>query len=644
MQLTALVRQLRSTGLARWAKWTSVPLVSGLLLAAGIQVVFAQTGLTATAVGPTQVNLSWPAFGNSPGAVDLRRCEGAGCSLGNNAIIVEGPVTNGAAPGLPNPGSYVDTGLKPGTTYSYQVTANGAGFLQATVTTPGGLFATAVSGTQINLIWSKVGTDATVTLRRCAGAGCSTGPGTEIAVDLANPGSYQDTGLTPGTSYSYQVTTCCSGFYNATAKTPDTIAPTITSSQNPAANAAGWNNSDVTVSFTCTDNGVIASCTGPIPVSAEGSSTVSGTACDAAGNCASTSRTVKIDKTKPTITSSQNVPANGDGWNKTDVTVSFTCADSGGSGIASCTDASMVSAEGSTTVNGTACDAAGNCVSTSRTIKIDKTAPTISSGQDPVANAAGWNNSDVTVSFTCADNVGGSGIASCTDPTPVGAEGSTTVNGTACDVAGNCTSGNRTVKIDKTAPTITITGVQDGADYTLGAVVPTAGCSATDAVSGLPSGPSCTITQMASPSTATGAGTYTWLATSTDLAGNTAEKTVSYRVVYVFGGFRQPVVAPVQTFKLGSTIPVKIQLFDAAGASVATAVVHFDAVKDTDNVPDVDPTEGADVVPDGNDTFRYADSQYIFNWGTKGAPSVGGYAIFATPDDGTRHGIFIHLK
>ena len=55
----------------------------------------------------------------------------------------------------------------------------------------------------------------------------------------------------------------------------DSIPPTITGSTAPPPNASGWNNSNVTVSFSCADaDSGIASCTPPIVVSQDGASQV----------------------------------------------------------------------------------------------------------------------------------------------------------------------------------------------------------------------------------------------------------------------------------------------------------------------------------------------------------------------------------
>ena len=84
----------------------------------------------------------------------------------------------------------------------------------------------------------------------------------------------------------------------------DTIPPAISASVSPQPNEAGWHNTDVTVTFTCGDEGSgIAECTSPVIVSAEGpDQVISGSATDKAGNSASASVTIHLDKTPPTVT------------------------------------------------------------------------------------------------------------------------------------------------------------------------------------------------------------------------------------------------------------------------------------------------------------------------------------------------------
>ena len=176
-------------------------------------------------------------------------------------------------------------------------------------------------------------------------------------------------------------------------------------------------------------------------------------------------------------------PANGAGWNNTDVRVSFTCTDAT-SGISRCPDPITLSTEGAgQAVSGTAVDVAGNQASVSVTVNIDKTRPAVSAVVSPPANAAGWNNTDVRVSFTCGDAT--SKVARCPDPVTVTSEGAgQVVNGTAVDVAGNQSTASVTLNIDKTSPVVdvAVSPPANGAGWNSTSVILTWNC--TDSVSG----------------------------------------------------------------------------------------------------------------------------------------------------------------
>jgi chitodextrinase len=170
----------------------------------------APTGLTANAVGSSQINLSWTAATDNVGVTGYRveRCQGAGCS-------------NFAQIATPTGTSFNDTGLSASTSYSYRVRAvDAAGNLgpysnTATVTTsgatdtqaptaPASLTATAASSSQINLSWPAATDNVGVTgyrIERCQGAGCSNFA--QIATPTGT--SFNDTGLSASTSYSYRV-------------------------------------------------------------------------------------------------------------------------------------------------------------------------------------------------------------------------------------------------------------------------------------------------------------------------------------------------------------------------------------------------------------------------------------------------------
>ena len=86
--------------------------------------------------------------------------------------------------------------------------------------------------------------------------------------------------------------------------------------------------------------------------------------------------TVRIDRVPPTISASRTPGANLAGWNKSAVTVEFTCADAL-SGIASCAASKLLDTQGAAqSASGDATDLAGNTASASATgINIDLTAP-----------------------------------------------------------------------------------------------------------------------------------------------------------------------------------------------------------------------------------------------------------------------------
>jgi hypothetical protein len=293
----------------------------------------------------------------------------------------------------------------------------------------------------------------------------------------------------------------------------------------------------------------------------------------------------------------------------------------------------------------------------------DITAPLVTFSRTPAANANGWNNAAVSVTFTCSDpnvpplvsglkSIGVTGAASAesaTSPLAVAIAGEGAgqqVTATCTDNAGNAASAAvADISIDSTAPVVTVTGVTQGATYVLGAV-PVAACSTADALSGVATPASLSLTG------GTGGGVGTFTAScggAQDRAGNPgATVAVTYSVQYAFTGFLAPLGSQAYAglFKLGRTIPVKWTLASAGGAPVSDlgAVRSLQIAANSVCAGDAD---GTPVDPGSSSAagLRYdtASSQFIFNWNTSGL-TAGCYTIVLTLDDGTSHATKLRLR
>jgi hypothetical protein len=485
--------------------------------------------------------------------------------------------------------------------------------------------------------------------------------------------------------------------------TNDPVSDPATASKSGGGgySSGDWSNESVTVSLSATDSGsgvkeivytinggsshTISGGSGSIPAfTTDGIYTIDYHAVDNVGHGESTHTfTVKIDKTKPVI-SATATKANAttyvaDTWTNQDVTVSFSCADTAGSvnsdirtdTVAGGGIQSAETATGSFTSTGDCIDNAGNNAdpSTFSPIKIDKTKPVITAtatkadSSTYVANT--WTNQTVTVSFACADNAGtaNSGVASSTltggSVSSDTATGSVTNGGACSDYAGNNANPKTfsPIKVDKTAPSLNISGAADGTNYNVCGAAPTRPTfSPNDALSDLDGSQGDSWT---TPSTPSGAGTYTYSAHAKDNAGNTTSETRTYKLLYgaAIGPFLQPINTDGSSrFKLGSTVPVKFQAL--CGTTPVANVVAQLNVKKADGTPNpgIDEAISTAASTTGN-LFRWTgapDNQYIFNLSTKSgytnpgastptAFATGTWTISAVLDDGTYRSVDIQL-
>jgi hypothetical protein len=276
----------------------------------------------------------------------------------------------------------------------------------------------------------------------------------------------------------------------------DTSPPSTSITISPAPNAAGLNNTDVTVNLSATDpDGVadvatiqysaagaqaiaptiVAGSSTSFTVTAAGVTTVTYFATDSAGNTeAAHTQVIRIDKTPPVTSIALSPAPNAAGWNKTDVTVNLSATDPDGVADVTTIQYSATGAqpiaptvvtnssvsftltvEGVTTVNYFAQDKAGNTeAARTQVIRIDKTPPTIS-----YTGNAGTYTVDQTVAITCtatdphnANGTAGSGLASttCTNvnaPAYTFPLGPNTLAASATDIAGNAGIGSTTFTV-----------------------------------------------------------------------------------------------------------------------------------------------------------------------------------------------------
>jgi len=439
----------------------------------------------------------------------------------------------------------------------------------------------------------------------------------------------------------------------------DKTKPTISAAATTSPNAKGWYKNNVTVDFTCADSesgsGVDpGDCPADQTLSNEGRAVASTakTVSDRAGNLSDPSNvvTVKIDKTRPTITAAATSSPNSNGWYKEDVTVHFTCTDALSYIVTgSCPGDETLSDEGSAVASNaqTVSDNADNVsyLSNVVTVKIDKTKPTISAAATSSPNGNGWYKNDVTVDFTCADSSPGSGVDSgdCPADQTLSAEGNAVASTAkqASDRAGNLSdlSNVVTVKIDKTRPGINWAGGINGGDsFYFGSVPAEPTCAATDGLSG-PDG--CAVTGYTAA-----VGSHTLTATGHDKAGNETKVERQYTVkAWSLNGFYQPVdMGGVwNTVKGGSTVPLKFEVF-AANELTDVGVVQGFALTKVSCLGSgaEDPVE---MVTTGGTSLRYdgVAGQFIQNWQT---PKTAGicYIVTMTTDDGSSLSANFKLK
>lgn len=247
-----------------------------------------------------------------------------------------------------------------------------------------------------------------------------------------------------------------------------------------------------------------------------------------------------------------------------------------------------------------------------------------------------WHPDNVAIACTASD--AGSGLA---DPAEARftlatsvASGSETADATTdtrnvCDTAGNCSTagpigGNR---VDRRAPSITISTPADGAVYQLGAGV-SAVYSCDDGGAGVAScaGP-------AGPLDTTTVGYHELTITTADAVGNRASFAVGYWVRYDWAGFFGPSLVHANA---GRAIPIEFALGGGFGSSVLTDGFprSVTIACDSQEIPTGgDPTRAVG----GGLRYEPGSGRYMYIWKTDPAWAGTCRAFIVRLDDGSTH-------
>jgi hypothetical protein len=346
--------------------------------------------------------------------------------------------------------------------------------------------------------------------------------------------------------------------------------------------------------------------------------------------------TMGCDTTPPTV--DLRSPVNGSHVKQgANLVVDFSCADTGGSGLASCVgsvaDGALLDTSqlGDVTVTVTARDHAGNQTVVQNTVTVvDGTKPTISI-TTPAAGDTYELGAEVLADYACADEANGSGLDECEGSVTNGAavdtgslgQKSFTVN--ASDNAGNTESKSVSYTVvDTRSPSVVVTTPAPGAVYELGAQV-AADYSCSDDGSGVAT---CVGSVADGAALDTGSlGEKTFTVDASDNAGNTESKSVSYTVVDT----RAPSVvvttpAPGAVYGVGEQVAADYSCSDD-GSGVASCVGSMadGALLDTGS-----PGEKTFTVNATDKAGNPASKTVSYSVADGAAPSI----AFTSPTDG----------
>jgi hypothetical protein len=280
----------------------------------------------------------------------------------------------------------------------------------------------------------------------------------------------------------------------------------------------------------------------------------------------------------------------------------------------------------------------------------DVTAPAITANS-PQDGATYGRGDQVAASYSCADEQGGSGLATCAGNVASGQNVDTSTLGQhtftvqAADNAGNTSSKQVSYTVvDRTPPQVTLNTPADGAAFKLNqSVLADFGCTDQQGGSGLAS---CLGTAASGSRIDTGTvGSKTFTVNAADNAGNKTSKTNGYSVIYDWTGFFSPINNPtvVNTLKAGQAVPVKFTLAGNKGLGVlADGYPKSQAITCATN-PATDAVEETLTSSQSGLSYDAAAGQYIYVWKTS-STWTGCRQLVVKLADGTVHRANFQMK
>jgi hypothetical protein len=276
---------------------------------------------------------------------------------------------------------------------------------------------------------------------------------------------------------------------------------------------------------------------------------------------------------------------------------------------------------GTTTVNCSAKDAAGNTANGSFTITVQDTTPPVLSMPDDQSfegNTTGGYTGPYT-GATATDVVDASPTVVCTPASPhFFALGDNTVNCTATDASGNSSTDSfKITVVDTTPPTLSVPDNMNVQATSIAGAVVTFSATATDIVD-----PSPVVVCTPPSESLFPPGVTIVSCTATDSSNNSATETFKITVSFTFYGFYQPVDNGVYNkVKGGSTVPLKFEVFAGSTEITNTSVVKSYSTKIVSCEAGV-PIDDIETTATGGTSLRYdsTSGQFVFNWQTPKTP------------------------